>query len=534
MKKVLSLLIGVFLISYLFFCTITLAESIDIDSLSGEDLLLLQEKIKDKLLQADTEVLQESKSKDRIIEILNTDNVIYVGKTLKLQTAITRLNDTAIKSTRLLWSSDNPDIATVTKDGIIQAISTGQTEIHVCASDNQTISSSFEIIVRASAKTIGLSDADISLLLGGEENTDKATIKASVLPEEAFDKSLSYSSSNTRIVEVDSNGNLQAISAGKAVVTVKSEDKSLSSVVSAKCRITVNQAITSISVNEKTIKIGVGKRATIKAEVSPSSATHKRLNYISSDESIATVTANGIVTGIAPGSCKVTVKATDGSNAEEYCDIVVNKLATGLKTNVSNNQIYLVEGQETKVEYSVLPDDASDKSIHWSSSKYQVVDIYPDENFITLKGKKEGFATITGTTKDGSNKKITLRVQVEPYYSLKCVKCYGYEEWGFHSYVYVLKNVSNTRTIDGITVTYQANDVYDNPLRAHGFGDLIVRETINITIKPGQTKRTKAIHTYGFDNAKHLYINIAQIHFTDGTTAYINFGINEFYRHFTW
>lgn len=530
MKKALTSLFAIIMLFTLSFYTIGLTEAIDIDSLSDEELLLLQEKIGKKLNHADME--PEQTNKDRQLEITNENPIVYLGKTLKLQTQITRLTEQAPKTTKIVWKSDNPEIVSVSPEGLIKGVSTGDTLIHAYANDNDAITASVAVSSRASVTSIQIDEPNITLLLGGEKNTDKATIKPIVLPADAFDKSLSFTSSNTKVVEVDSDGNLQAISAGKATITIKSEDKSITSAKTTRCNIIVNQAITSIKVKGKIHTIGVGKTSNIITEIYPSTATQKKLEYKSSNETIASVSANGTITGKSPGSCTITVKATDGSDKEDFCNVVVNRLATSINIDEKPKDIYLIENQTKSFTFSVLPEDATDKSVEWKTSDFYIASVSTKRNTLEIRAVSEGTATITGTAKDGSNKQVSFKVHVEPILSLKYVDVRGYVRWGYHSYTYTFKNVSKSRTIDGLTISFHAEDVYHNKLRNHGFGDYNVEETINITIKPGQTKKTEKVNTYGFDDAKYLYIDVVKVHYTDGTTVENN--TSDFDYYFTW
>lgn len=190
MKKALTSLFAIIMLFTLSFYTIGLTETIDIDSLSDEELLLLQEKIDNKLNHADTESAQTNK--DRQLEITNENPIVYLGKTLKLQTQVTRLTEQAPKTTKIKWTSDNPEIVSVSPEGLIKGVSTGETLIHAYANDNNTITASVTVSSRASVTSIQVDEPNITLLLGGEKNADKATIKPIVLPADAFDKSLSY------------------------------------------------------------------------------------------------------------------------------------------------------------------------------------------------------------------------------------------------------------------------------------------------------------------------------------------------------
>jgi len=460
--------------------------------------------------------------------------LVYVGGILKLDASVSRAGDDAPKTTKIIWKSNDEKIATVSKDGKVKGISAGKAEIIACAADDEKIFAAVTVTVRASVTEIKLSETNITLLLGKKDG-GKSKLECVVYPQEAYNKTVTWTSSNSEIVKVDQEGNIQAVKPGKAVITVKSEDKSVKGAKTAKCNVIVNQAVRSINLKEKKIQVGVNKTASISAEALPANATQKKLAYSSSATSIATVSEKGIIKGIKAGECIIKVTSTDGSGVEAVCNVSVNQLVTGitLRNYKAGSTWNLMEGDRKTISYTTTPKDATNKTIRWTSSNGSVAGLSLQGNTTCIiEAKKGGDATITGTTKDGSNVKAVIKVHVEPKMALQFVDLIGYTEWGYHSFIYKLKNVSKNRTVDGLTVKYWAEDVYRNKLRNHGFAEYEVEETLNVTIKPGQTKKTKRFYAYGFSDAKYIYLDIVKVHFTDGTTIYNH--SNDFNRYFSY
>jgi len=152
---------------------------------------------------------------------------------------------------------------------------------------------------------VSLNKSAISITVGGSE-----TITATVVPSNASNKNVTWSSSNTGIATV-SNGTVTGVAAGAATITATTQDGSKT----ATCAVTVtntNVPVTGVTLNKTVTSINVGGSETLVATVAPSNATNKTVTWSSSNTAIATVN-NGTVTGIAAGTATVTVTTQDGN-----------------------------------------------------------------------------------------------------------------------------------------------------------------------------------------------------------------------------
>jgi uncharacterized protein YjdB len=217
---------------------------------------------------------------------------------------------------------------------------------------------------------------------------------------------LTYSSSNVKAATVDENGIVTGIAKGKATITangVTVEGKKLKATVTVQ----VNRPVTQVALTGTELRLAVGKRATLKATVSPASASDKSLTYASSDASIATVDKKGGIKGLAPGSCVITV--TSLSNPEITVPLNVNVIQPISKLTLDVGAGTLYVGQTLPLAVGYAPDNASIKAVTFKSSaaKYATV----DENGV-VTGVSKGKATITATAADGSGVKATKRIDV--------------------------------------------------------------------------------------------------------------------------
>ncbi len=228
------------------------------------------------------------------------------------------------------------------------------------------------------------------------------SLTATVKPDNAKDKTVTWSSSNNSVATVDSNGKVTAVAAGTATITAKA------GTVEVSCTVTVpKKEVISITINEN-LSLKVGESCALSVTIEPNDAADKSLKWTSDTTSVATVDENGKVTAVAVGSAKITATSSNGKKAVCNVTVTENKISV---TEISLNKTTLeltVEGTET-LAATVKPDNASDKYVSWTSSDTAIATV--DTNG-KVTGVKAGTATITATTKDGGKKaecKVTIK-----------------------------------------------------------------------------------------------------------------------------
>ena len=150
------------------------------------------------------------------------------------------------------------------------------------------------------------------------------TLNATVIPEDATDKSIEWSSDKEDVVSVDQNGNLTAMDNGKATITVTSKDQGKT----ATCEVTVAQSVTGITLNQTYISLNEGQTADLSVgTITPSNAYDKSVRWASSNKKIATVDENGKVTAISIGTATINAIANGGSGVvAAHCRVLVRNL----------------------------------------------------------------------------------------------------------------------------------------------------------------------------------------------------------------
>ena len=216
------------------------------------------------------------------------------------------------------------------------------------------------------------------------EKGDKEELMASILPENASNKDVEWSSSDDNIVTVDQNGVVRAIALGQATVTAKATNG-----VEAKCEVSVIIPCTSFKITNKgsyksseggyVTEINVGSSFQYKYEMYPVGAT-ERVQWSSDNSTIATVDANGNVTGVKAGTTRIVATTQNGKKDFAYVsvkNVPTKKNSTSKKITVGRGKIKSIKASKKKL------------TISWAKLKnadYYQVQIATNKSF--TKGKK--------------------------------------------------------------------------------------------------------------------------------------------------
>ncbi len=239
--------------------------------------------------------------------------------------------------------------------------------------------------------------------------TAKLTAETSTLNKYSPTKpGVTFASSNPKVVSVDAQGNVTAKAAGTAVITCTSVDGN------AKQSITITVKQNVITAESVTIKgaseiLYVGDAMALSATIGTGGKgkpTVDGVTWSSSDQGVATVDANGKVTGIKEGNVTITAASKDGYAKGSVVISVKPVKATKIKLNES--AIRMKKGTAYKwMEATISPDNTTDKSVTWTSSNKKVATVSAKG---VIKAKSVGTTIITATTENG--KKDTVKVTV--------------------------------------------------------------------------------------------------------------------------
>lgn len=237
------------------------------------------------------------------------------------------------------------------------------------------------------------------------------TVKATVTPANADNKTLVWTSSNKKIATV-SNGVVKGVKAGRVIITAKTTDGSN---ISATCTVTVKQPVTRISLSKKATMY-TGKKLTLKAKVNPANASNKALTWKSSNTKIAKVASNGVVTGVKAGRVRITATAKDGSRKSATCTVTVRQSVSKI-TLSKTNVVLPKKGSSYNVRVTVAPKNAYNKNVAVKSANTKVAKVSASTvksgKTVKITAVKKGKTKVVFTAKDGSKKSATCKVTVK-------------------------------------------------------------------------------------------------------------------------
>lgn len=319
------------------------------------------------------------------VELDSKELSVNVGDSAKITASV--YPNTGSETIR--WESRDEDIVSVDSSGVLIAKKPGN--VYVVASTKTYIeaSDSCKVTVIQPVKSILLSEEKIEF----EKVGDVKQLFATVLPEDASNKNVIWNSSDNSVCSVSDDGVVIAVGIGSSVISATTEDGGFI----ATCVVTVIQNAQGVSLNKHISTIKVGEKEELRATVSPETTTDKSVIWKSRDNEIAEVSSIGIVTGKKAGKVFIVAQAVSNAEAKDSCEITVLQPVTGI---VLDNTELTLEGigKTAQLTATVQPEDASDKTVRWSSSNTSVCTVSNSGVVVSLSA---GTSVVTATTVDG-------------------------------------------------------------------------------------------------------------------------------------
>lgn len=235
---------------------------------------------------------------------------------------------------KLVWSSSDGSVASVDEEGVVSGKSKGEAVITVTAVDGGYTA---ECRVRVYQPVTELRMDNRSVTVDTGEDIQ---LTATILPYDADNKSIVWSSDNPDVADVNGKGVVTGVKAGQTVIRATSEDEGISDF----CVVTVNQPVTGVSLSKSELSFGkIGDAEQLVASVQPADATNKELNWSSSDESVAIV-SNGRVLCSGYGSAIVYVTTVDGGYMAS-CVVKADDGLTGIDGVAADGSVSVDNGR---------------------------------------------------------------------------------------------------------------------------------------------------------------------------------------------
>lgn len=248
----------------------------------------------------------------------------------------------------------------------------------------------WELKPMKSVKSILLNETSLNL-----EPQQSIRLTANVLPEDAFDASLTWTSSNPDVVSVESDGLVTAHTKGDAVVMVSANDGSN---ITAQCSVHVDLLVKEIELSEIEIGLEPGDSKKLAVVIKPDNAFIKDVVWSSDNEEIATVDHDGNVIAKNVGTAIITVQTTDGSDLSANCTVKVVEFVKFI--TILPSEAAIKAGETLQLSCAVEPKTATYKDVIWTSDDNDIVTV-DSQGLVTAVSS--GTTQIKANSSDGSN-----------------------------------------------------------------------------------------------------------------------------------
>ena len=304
----------------------------------------------------------------------------------------------------VIFSSSNTNVAVVSNDGLVTAVNNGTAIITVTSKENSSIIAKCSVKV---GKPVMVTDVTVQPAELNLKTDGTYQLSVSVLPSNADERGVTFESSNTAVATVSASGLVTAKGPGTATITATAKDGSGKK---ATCTVTVTQPVKGVTVSPASVVIQKGNVQKLTASVVPANATNQELVYKSSNETVAIVSKDGIITGLNEGWATITVCAKENQAIYGTCTVKVGLPVYVTKITLDTTNVTMWAGATRQLGVSIEPANADIKTVTYGSSNPDVATV---SNTGLITAKKKGTTTITVTAADGSGKSASCAVIVK-------------------------------------------------------------------------------------------------------------------------
>lgn len=365
----------------------------------------------DKIFIPVVHVSSVSLDKNNAVFQLNADGAVPSTMGLTATVLPSNADDKTVT-----WSVEDEDVCTV-KDGVITPVGVGETTVTVTTKEGSKTATCTVKVEELLPTEIEISGADSTTVKGG----DIVSLKVKTTPANAYNKAVTWTSSDAAVATVDANGkvtfaNVDETKTVKITAVSKADASVKDEITFTVDKLVISNPVTGVTISDKTLEIKKGETGSLTATVAPVDASLKTVTWSSSDESVATVDSDGKVTAVGMGTATITVKTVDGEKTDS-CEVTVTAPRAASVTVFVNGEemeadeeggkfkLSVMEGRNRKLTASALPEDAVQK-FTFTSSDDSVVTV-DEEGNLTAVAVGEAVITVSA---DGASKEISVTI----------------------------------------------------------------------------------------------------------------------------
>jgi len=325
---------------------------------------------------------------------------IRVGASTTFTTTVKDASGTVVTDREVTWTSSNVAVATVSATGVVTGHAVGMATIS--ATSGGKSGSASVTVVPVPVGSVTVSPASVTLV--PTQVTSLSAVVRDANDVVVIDRAVVWSSSNTAVAIVSPSGSVTAVAPGVATVTATSEGRSGSATISV-----VPMPVGSVTVNPATSTVTTGQTVALSATVRDTSGavvTDRAVTWRSSDETIATVSSAGVVTGVNAGTATITA-TSEGKPGSAVVTVLPVPVAT---VTLDPTSLRLEPGQTATLVATTRSADGTvltGRVVTFASDNVNVARVSSDG---VVTGVAPGTATITATS-EGRSATATVTVQ---------------------------------------------------------------------------------------------------------------------------
>ena len=325
----------------------------------------------------------------------------------------TILPDDALKD--VTWTSSDPTIVSVDDNGVLTPLAIGSATITCTSKVTPTKKATCKVTVKTNEKLVTSVKLDQTTLMI-KDNGEAFKLNATVTPDDAYDNTVKWTSSNEAVATVDEDGNVRGVSIGTATITCQSKWVPAKK---ATCKVTVVDknkvlAVTGLKLDKTSLTIKQNETGFVTSIILPAAADDREVVWTISNPSVATITTDGntlSIEGKEIGTAILTCQSVSKPAKKATCKLTVKDWRVPVtKVTLDKTTLTLGINGTYTLTPAILPTDAYSNQVIWTSSKPTVATVSEDG---TVTGVAAGTATITCQSWFTPAKKATCRVTVK-------------------------------------------------------------------------------------------------------------------------
>ena len=329
------------------------------------------------------------------VAITPSASTMVMGDVRRLTATV--LGDVGV-STAVIWRTSNPTIASISGMGDVTALAVGSVTITALAAGDTTKRATASVTVRT-APTVAVSPSSVVLSLA-----EQRTLVATVTADQGLSTAVTWRSSNATIASVTTGGQITATGFGTTTVVAISQADTTRR---ASSTVTVEPIVQAVSVAPASAAILVGQTVQLSPTVSVQGSLSAAVSYRSSNETVAVVSASGLVTARAAGGATIT--ALSVADTTKRATSMISVTSRPVTVSIAQRGVTVMVGGTTQLTATVAGDPGISTQVTWTSATPGIATV---SNAGVVLGVASGSALITATSLADATKRDTVTVSV--------------------------------------------------------------------------------------------------------------------------